>query len=55
MEAHSKLTDAIKKRVLEVLRQKESNYIRLRRQKMDRSMFELIRYLFWFPVITIMV
>ena len=44
MEAHSRLTDVIKTRVLEVLRQKESNYIRLRRQKMDKSMFELIRY-----------
>ncbi|KAL3108413.1 hypothetical protein niasHT_015335 [Heterodera trifolii] len=39
------LAEPVKTRMLRLLRQKESKYIRLRRQKMNREMFELIRHI----------
>uniref|UniRef100_A0A183BNL6 UBA domain-containing protein n=1 Tax=Globodera pallida TaxID=36090 RepID=A0A183BNL6_GLOPA len=39
------LAEPVKTRMLRLLRQKESKYIRLRRQKMNRDMFELIRHI----------
>lgn len=39
------LPDPVKERMLRLLRQKESKYVRLRRQKMNREMFELIRHI----------
>lgn len=42
MEA-AKFADNMKDKMLKFLRQKESRYIRLRRQKMNKGMFDLIR------------
>ncbi len=46
MEAYGAMygfTESDKRQMLTVLRQKESKYIRLKRQKIDKSMFDIIR------------
>ncbi|KAH7728783.1 Protein WTS-1 [Aphelenchoides avenae] len=44
MEA-AELADSMKEQMLRLLRQKESKYIRLKRQKMNKNMFEMIRHI----------
>lgn len=44
MEA-AELADTMKDQMLRLLRQKESKYIRLKRQKMNKNMFEMIRHI----------
>ncbi|KAI6225671.1 hypothetical protein M3Y95_00721700 [Aphelenchoides besseyi] len=39
------MSDVAKERMLRYLRQKESRYIRLKRQKMNKNMFDLIRHI----------
>lgn len=39
------LPEPVKEQMLRLLGQKESKYIRLRRQKLNRDMFELIRHI----------
>lgn len=41
----AELNDKIQEKMLRVLRQKESNYIRLKRQKMNKSMFDIIKHI----------
>lgn len=44
MEA-AELADSMKEQMLRLLRQKESKYIRLKRQKMNQHMFDMIRHI----------
>jgi hypothetical protein len=44
MEA-AELADSMKEQMLRLLRQKESKYIRLKRQKMNKNMFDMIRHI----------
>lgn len=44
MEA-AELAETMKEQMLRLLRQKESKYIRLKRQKMNINMFDMIRHI----------
>lgn len=44
MEA-AELAETMKDQMLRLLRQKESKYIRLKRQKMNKNMFDMIRHI----------
>lgn len=44
MEA-AELADSMREQMLRLLRQKESKYIRLKRQKMNKNMFDMIRHI----------
>lgn len=41
----AKLPDAMREQMLIFLAQKESRYLRLKRQKMNKSMFEVIKHI----------